>query len=89
MKESMIIPLPEKGDLLECGNYRLISLVSHITKLILSVLIRRIRNKLLPEINEGQFGFRKDSGTRNGISVLRLNGERAVVMQKDVHLSIH
>ena len=34
MKESVFIPLPKKGDLLECGNYRLISLMSHITKII-------------------------------------------------------
>lgn len=87
MKESVFIPLPKKGDLLECGNYRLISLMSHITKLILRVLMRRIRSKLLPEINEEQFGFRKDSGTRNAIFVLRLIGERSIEMQRDVHLA--
>lgn len=44
MKESVFIPLPKKGDLLECANYRLISLMSHITKIILRIIMRRIRN---------------------------------------------
>ena len=72
MKESMFIPIPKKGDLTECGNYRLISLMSHITKIILRVLMRMVRNKLLPEIGTEHFGFKKDSGTRNSICFLRV-----------------
>ena len=87
MKESVFIPLPKKGDLLECGNYRLISLMSHITKLILRVIMRRIRNKLLPEISEEQFGFKKDCGTRNAIFVLRILAERSIEMQVDIHMA--
>ena len=63
MKESVFIPLPKKGDLLECAKYHLISLMSHITKIILRIIMRRIRSKLLPEISEEQFGFKKDCGT--------------------------
>ena len=33
MKESIFITIPEKGDLLQCSNYRLISLMSHVTKI--------------------------------------------------------
>ena len=57
MKESIFISLPKKGDLLECGTYRLISLMSHITKIILRILMRKVRNKLLLEISEEQFGL--------------------------------
>ena len=32
MKESVFITIPKKGDLLKCSNYRLISLMSHVTK---------------------------------------------------------
>ena len=45
-KETIFIRLPKKGDLLECVNYRLISLMSHITKTILRIVKRRMRNKL-------------------------------------------
>ena len=77
MKESIFIPIPKKGDLLECGNYRLISLTSHITKIILRIIMRRVRSKLLPEISEEQFGFKKDCGTRDAIFMLRILGERS------------
>ena len=75
MKESIFIPIPKKGDFTECGNYRLMSLMSHITKIILRVLMRRIRNKLLPEIGAEQFGSKKDRETRNAIFFLRVVGK--------------
>ena len=77
----------KKGDLLECGNYRLISLMSHITKIIVRIIMRRVRNKLLPEISEEQFGFKKDCGTRDAIFVLRIRGERSIEMQRDIHIA--
>ena len=77
MKESIFIPIPKKGDLLEWGNYRLISLMSHITKIILRIIMRRVRSKLLPEISEEQFSLKKDCGTRDAIFMLWILGERS------------
>ena len=37
MKQSIFITLPKKGNLLNCSNYRFISLMSHITNIILRV----------------------------------------------------
>ena len=54
-------------------------------KIILTVM-RRVRNKLLSEISEEQFGF-KDCGTRNVVFILGIIGERLTDMQKDVHLA--
>ena len=44
MKKSGSITIPEKGDLLECSNYRLISLMSHIAKILFRVIMNRIKN---------------------------------------------
>ena len=85
MKQSIFITLPKKGDLLLCSNYRLINLMSHITKIILRVVMARVRNKINPEISEEQFGFRRGKGTRNAIFVIRMLGERAIEMQKDLY----
>ena len=49
--------------------------------------MRRIRNKLLPEISKEQFGFKKDCGTRDVIFALRILGERSIEMQIDVHIA--
>ena len=50
-------PPPIKGTV-ECDQHRTISLKSHLTKVML-----RMRNKILPEISETQFGFMADKGT--------------------------
>jgi len=87
MKESIFITLPKKGDLLNCNNYRLISLMSHVTKIIIRVIMARVRNKINPEIGAEQFGFRKGKGTRNATFVMRMLTERAIEMQKDVYVA--
>ena len=60
--------------------------MSHRTKITLRVLIRRIRNKLFPEISTEQFGFKKSSGTKNTIFFLRVVGEKCIEMQNDIYL---
>ena len=62
--QSVFIPLPKKGDPTICGNYRTISLVSHASKIFLSVIISRTRNRAECEISEEQAGFCPCRGTR-------------------------
>nr|XP_027229084.1 uncharacterized protein LOC113820907 [Penaeus vannamei] len=42
MKESIFI-IPKKGDLLNCSNYRLISLMSNITKILIRIIMSRMK----------------------------------------------
>eukprot|EP00057_Strongylocentrotus_purpuratus_P027795 XP_011682269.1 PREDICTED: RNA-directed DNA polymerase from mobile element jockey-like [Strongylocentrotus purpuratus] len=84
--KSILIKLPKKPGVVECGQHRIISIMSHITKIILRVLLQRARNHLTPEISNVQFGFVKDAGTRNAVFALRSIAERAVEMQKDIFL---
>ena len=60
--------------------------MSHLTKVMLRVLINRMRNKILPEISEIQFGFMVDKGTRNAIFSLRTFMEWAIEVEKDLYL---
>ena len=60
--------------------------MSHVTKIILRVLLLRLRSRIQPEIGREQFGFVEDAGTRNAIFVLRVITERAVEMQKDIYM---
>ena len=63
-----------------------LSLMSHITKLLLRIIMMRVRNKINPEIAEGQCGFVEGKGTTNAIIILRTLIERALEIQKDVYL---
>ena len=40
-KRSVIIPVPKKGNVKECSNYRTIALISHASKVVLKILQAR------------------------------------------------
>ena len=69
--------------------HRTISLMSHITKLVLRIVINRIRGRTLQEVSPEQYGFMPDKGTRNAMFVLKrpvaIFVERSVEKQKDVY----
>ena len=86
MSKSVFICLPKKPGATTCELHRTISLMSHITKVLMRILMNRARGKWLPEIAPVQFGFTKDSGTRNAIFTLRAITERAIEKQIDLYL---
>jgi hypothetical protein len=57
-KKGYIIKLPKKGDLSECKNWRGITLLNVINKLISTILYQRLREKLEPLLRKEQAGFR-------------------------------
>ncbi|GFO35460.1 hypothetical protein PoB_006196500 [Plakobranchus ocellatus] len=62
LKKSVYIAPPKKPGTVECDQHRTISLTSHLTKVMLRVLMNRIRNKILTEISGIQYGFMADEG---------------------------
>ena len=86
MSRSIFIALPKKPGATDCELHRTISLMSHVTKLLLRIIMMRVRNKINPEIAEEQCGFVEGKGTTNAIFILRTLIERALEIQKDVYL---
>ncbi|GFO05641.1 RNA-directed DNA polymerase from mobile element jockey-like [Plakobranchus ocellatus] len=86
LSKSIFIALPKKPGATECELHRTISLMSHITKILLKIIMLRVRNKIKPEIAEEQRGFVEDKGASNAIYILRTLIERALEIQKDVYL---
>ena len=60
-------PKKKKKGTAESDQHHTIGLLSHLTKVMLRVWMKRIRNKILPEISETQFGLMADKGTRYAI----------------------
>ncbi|GFO24710.1 transposon tx1 uncharacterized 149 kda protein [Plakobranchus ocellatus] len=50
LSKSIFIALPKKPGATECELHRTISLMSHITKILLKIIKLRVRNKMRPEI---------------------------------------
>ncbi|GFS18525.1 endonuclease-reverse transcriptase [Elysia marginata] len=88
ISKSIFIALPKKPGAIECEHHRTISLMSHITKILLRVrvIMMRVRNKIKPEIAAEQCGFVEGKGTTNAAFTLRVLIERALEVQKDVYL---
>ena len=67
-KRSVFIPVPKKGNVKECSNYRTIALISHANKVMVKILQARLRYYVNQELSNVQDGLRKGRGTRDQIT---------------------
>ena len=71
-KEQEFVVLHKSGDKKECSNYRTIALISHISKILLYLILKRLKQKLEFEISEEQAGFRQGRGTADMLCALQV-----------------
>ena len=83
-KRSVFIPVPEKGNVKECSNYRTIALISHASKVMHKILQARLQQYMNRELPDVQAGFRKGRGTRDQISTCWIM-EKAREFQKNIY----
>ena len=83
---STFIRLPKKANAMECGDYRTISLMSHVMKVILRIILHRNENKVEREIDTSQTGFRPKMGTREGIFNLKIIIDNYLEVHKPVFI---
>ena len=69
---AVFIPIPKKGNLKECSNYRTISLIVHASKVLLKIIKGRIKLHYDREMAEEQAGFVEGKGTREQIVNIRI-----------------
>ena len=83
-KKSKLIPIiKNKGDILECNNYRGIKLMSHFMKLWERIIEARLREII--NIRENQFGFRPGMSTTEPVALRQLQ-EKCREKNKDLHM---
>ena len=70
-KRSVFIPIPKKGNAKECSNYPTIALISHSSRIMLTILQARLQQCVNRELSDVQAGFRKGRGTRDQIANIR------------------
>ena len=81
MKHSVFITLAKKPKAMICTEFRTISLMTHVTKL-LKIIQQRMDSKMDKEVS----GFRPGTDIREGVFNLRTICERATDVQKDVFI---
>ena len=85
-KISVFIPIPKKGNAKECSNYHTIALISHASKVMLTILQARLQQYVNHELPDVQAGYRKGRGTRDQIANIRWIMEKARVPEKHLFL---
>ena len=86
-KQGLIVKIPKKGDLTECGNWRGITLTSVPSKAFGRVLIDRIRDGVNSKLRDEQAGFRSGRGTVEHIFILRNIIEQVVEWQATLYIT--
>ena len=63
--KAILITIPKKGDLLDCTNYRTISLVTHLSKILLNVILERLKSETEEAISEDKQDFDQEEAQSN------------------------
>lgn len=83
---SVFIPLPKKSKAKKCDEFRLISLMSQVLKILLKIIQARIYHKCEADQSDTQFGFREGMGTREALASLLILFQKCRDMRKDVYV---
>ena len=81
----LITPVFKKGDKLDPGNYRAITLLSIPGKVLCRMILNRIENTIEDHLTEEQCGFRRARGTSDAVFVVRQILEKAKERRVPIH----
>ena len=70
--QSLVITLSKKGNMHQCQNYRTISLISHLSKVMLKIILNRLKPQAEKIIADEQAGFRAGRSSTEQILNLRI-----------------
>ena len=85
LARSIYITLPKKPKAIECSDFRTISIMPHVTKLLLKIILERIKPTIETEVGDTQFGFRSGTGTREAIFCLNNATQKHLDKQREVY----
>lgn len=85
-KMGMIMPIPKKGDLTKCTNYRGITLLNITYKILTSLLKERVTQHTETVIGNYQFGFRKGKSTSDALHIMKQITEKCYEYDIDIHI---
>jgi len=85
--KSKIIPIPKRTTANKCDQYRTISLLTHVLKILTKIMSKRMENKFEAILSEDQFGLMKNMGTKEVILTLRTVIEKRIKKNKPTRIA--
>ncbi|KAG7307745.1 hypothetical protein JYU34_006321 [Plutella xylostella] len=86
-KKGAIVKLPKKGDLSDCKNWRGITLLPIVSKILNAIILYRIQNRVDAHLRSEQAGFRRGRNCTDQINTLRIILEASTEWQKALFLT--
>ena len=83
-KRSVFIPIPKKGNAIECSNYSTIALISYASIVMLKTLQARLQPSMNRERPDIPAGFRKGRGTGDQAANIHWIIKKAIEFQKNI-----
>ena len=81
-KNQEFVVIHKSGSTKDCGNYRKIAFISHASKILLTIILNRLQNKIEEELPEEQAGFRKNRRTTDMLCILQCVIEKTLEMNE-------
>ena len=69
--DALVVPIPNKGDLSKCDNWRSIALLDVVGKVVARIIQERLQDLAEEELPESQCGFRNGQGCSDMIFAVR------------------
>ena len=69
--DAVLVPVPKKGDLHQCDNWRGIALLDVVGKVVARIILERLQKLAEEELPESQCGFRKSRGCSDMVFTVR------------------
>lgn len=85
-KKGVIVKLPKKGDLRQCNNWRGITILNVINKIMAHIIHGRIINHLESTLRDEQAGFRANRGCIDQSNTIRLIVEQSLEYQSPLYM---
>src|SRR6218665_2457736 len=83
-RNGIIIPLPKKGDIRECSNWRGVTLLPTPRKIMATVILNRMRDAIDEKLRQEQAGFRPGRSCCEQILIPRQIIEKTLMWQATV-----
>jgi sorting nexin-29 len=85
-KQGLVIKLPKNGDLTECRNWRGITLLNTIGKILATIIYSRLKEELEPKMRPEQAGFRSNKACADHMNIPRIIVEQSVEFRSPLQL---
>ncbi len=86
-KDALIVVIFKKGSMLECSNYRPISLLSHIYKIFITIIYQRIKNDLYKTLPPSQAAYQPGRATIEQIFCMEQIIEKSLEFNKETFIA--